>query len=514
MEKKRGGLGRVMMFLTPGGGEMEEIDVVVVGGGNAGLCAALAAAEKGARAVLLERAPAEKRGGNSFFTAGAFRFPYRGIEDVAEIVSDPLLENQDNLEIGQYTETDFLNDLQRLTRHRADPDMAGVLISLAFPTMKWLREKGINLVLPYDRQSFLVDGKYRFWGGIIAKAKGEGPELVNALYRACERYHVEVKYEARARALQWDDATKLWKVIVAVERRPYQYLAGAVVLACGGFEADPQMRATYLGAGWDLVKVRGTPFNGGDGIRMALEAGAQPYGHWSGCHAVAWDVNAPAYNERRLVQHYERDSYPLGICVNVRGERFVDEGEDFRNYTYAKYGQEIMKQPGQIAFQVFDQKAVPLLKRPYTLPDATRVEANTWAELACKTGIDTQGLERTMIEYNAAVSRGEFNPAMKDGKAALIITPRKSNWAQVLDRPPYVCFPVMCGITFTYGGIKVTPHAEVLDVDGRVMRGLYACGELIGGLFYHNYPGGSGLMAGAVFGRIAGQNAARLSGIR
>jgi tricarballylate dehydrogenase len=245
---------------------------------------------------------------------------------------------------------------------------------------------------------------------------------------------------------------------------------------------------------------------------LGLAAGARPFGDWSGCHAVAWDVNAPASNEERLGQHFERDSYPLGICVNLHGERFVDEGAEFRNYTYARYGHEILRQPRQVAFQIFDQKVVPLLKKPYTLARATRVEARTLAELAKNAGIETHGLERTITEYNAAVNANPFNPAVKDGKAAPGITPPKSNWAQRLDTPPYVCFPVVCGITFTFGGLKITPQAEVVGANDRRVSGLFACGELAAGLFYHNYPGGSGLIAGAVFGRTAGVGAAAHAG--
>jgi tricarballylate dehydrogenase len=482
-------------------------DVVVIGGGNAALCAALSAADAGARVLLLERAPVSTRGGNSYFTAGAFRFPYRDSEDLATLVDDPGLDRPDAIDVGRYTEEDFLADLLRLTQRRADPALARTLMTRAFPTMAWLRTKGVRFVLAYDRQSFLVDGTHRFWGGIAVKAEGEGPELVRSLYRACEQPRIEVRYEARATGLRWEPGARRWSVSVAGDGGETTCTARAVVLACGGFESDPRMRAAYLGPGWDLVKVRGTPYNTGDGIRMALVAGAQAFGHWSGCHAVAWDLHAPAYNEMRLTQHYERDSYPLGIYVNAHGQRFVDEGADFRNFTYARYGQEIIRQPGQVAFQIFDQKVIQSLKKPYTYPDVARVEADTWADLARKAGIDTRGLERTVREYNAAVGGGEFNPAIKDGKAALAVAPPKSNWAQPLDGPPYVCFPVTCGITFTFGGLRITPHAEVVDTEGQVIPGLYACGELVGGLFYHNYPGGTGLMSGAVFGRLAGERA-------
>jgi tricarballylate dehydrogenase len=491
---------------------VDKIDVVVVGGGNAGLCAAVAAAEHGARVLLLERAPAAKRGGNSFVTAGAFRFPYRGVDDVAAIVSDPVLKTPERIAIGEYPETAFLHDLERLTQGEADPELAQALASRAFSTLAWLRSKGVDFVLAYDRQAFLVGGRYCFWGGVVVKTRGEGPGLVDALYRAAQRARVAVQYGARATGLEWDAAARWWHVQATVDDRRRDYHVAAVVLACGGFEANPEMRGAHLGPRWKAVKIRGTPYNTGDGIRLGLAAGGRPFGEWSGCHAVAWDLNAPDSNAARLVQHYERDSYPLGVYVNIRGERFVDEGADFRTYTYARYGQEIMRQPHQTAFQIFDQKVVPLLRRPYTLPQATRIEASTWPDLAKKAGIESRSLERTIAEYNAAVGNAPFNPAVRDGKAALGITPPKSNWAQRLDTPPYVCFPVTCGLTFTFGGLKITAEAQVVDAHDQPIPGLFACGELVGGLFYHNYPGGSGLTAGAVFGRTAGAAAAAHAG--
>jgi tricarballylate dehydrogenase len=288
-----------------------------------------------------------------------------------------------------------------------------------------------------------------------------------------------------------------------------ELLARAVVLAAGGFESNPQMRAAHLGPNWDVAKVRGTPHNTGEVLRAALAHGAQAYGHWSGCHAIQWDAGAPPTGDRELTNRYSRQSYPVAIVVNADGERFIDEGADFRNYTYAKYGAEVLRQPQGIAAQIFDARTVEMLRTiDYEAPGATRVDAGTLAELAEGLGIDAARLVRTVAEFNAAIRPGDFDPTIKDGKRTEGIEPPKSNWALPVEQPPFTAFPVTCGITFTFGGVRVDDHARVLDTDGRPLPGLFAAGELVGGLFFHNYPGGSGLTAGAVYGRRAGYAAA------
>jgi tricarballylate dehydrogenase len=281
-----------------------------------------------------------------------------------------------------------------------------------------------------------------------------------------------------------------------------------VVLACGGFEANAEMRTRYLGPGWELAKVRGVPYNTGDGIRMALDIGAQPYGHWSSCHAVAWDVNAPPFGDRTITELYQKHSYPFGLIVNLEGKRFVDEGADFRNYTYAAYGREILKQPLGAAFQIFDEKVKHLLRDEYRIPQATTATANSIEELADRLGINREGFVKTIQEYNTAVQPGHYDPTVLDGKCTEGITPPKSNWALPIDTPPYIGYAVTCGITFTFGGLKIDTRGQVIDTEGNAMPGLYAAGELVGGLFYHNYAGGSGLAAGAVLGKLAGSSAA------
>ena len=241
---------------------------------------------------------------------------------------------------------------------------------------------------------------------------------------------------------------------------------------------------------------------------MALEAGARPSGNYSGCHAVAWDAGAPAYGDRKIGDLYQKHSYPLGIIVNRRGERFVDEGADLRNFTYAKYGKEILNQPGRIAFQIFDQQVVNRLRDEYRIKEVTSATASTIGELADALDIDAHGLQQTVDRYNAAVQSGDYDPTILDGKRTEGIDLPKSNWALRLDQPPYVGFAVTCGITFSFGGLKVDTHARVIDTQNRPIPGLFAAGELVGDLFYENYPGGSGLTAGAVFGRTAGSAAA------
>jgi len=285
----------------------------------------------------------------------------------------------------------------------------------------------------------------------------------------------------------------------------------SVVLACGGFEANPEMRTRYLGPGWELCRVRGTRHNTGEGIRAALDIGAQAFGGWSTCHAVQWDISAPPFGDRVVLDNFQKHSYPIGIVVNLNGERFVDEGADYRNHTYAKYGREVMKQPHRTAVQIFDAKTIGMVRDEYRIRQVTKAEANTVEELARALDIDPEGLARTVREFNAACQPGDYNPAILDGKGTRGITPPKSNWALPISEPPYSGFVVTCGITFTFGGLRINTRGEVQDVTDRTIPGLYAAGELVGGIFYGNYLGGAGLMSGAVFGRLSGTSAGRFA---
>lgn len=484
-------------------------DVVVVGGGNAAFCAAQAGKERGARVLLLEKAPREWAGGNSYFTAGAVRTTFNGLEDLRPLLEGLNDEQAAATELTPYTEHDFMADMQRLTEGRCDPELAQIMVGDAADTVRWLHDKGIRWRLMYDRQSFKVNGKHRFWGGLVLGVLGGGSGLIEQHAASAAAAGIEIRYECAVTNLIQDDAGQISGVVCRTPNGREEIHASSVVLACGGFEADPRLRAMFLGPNWDVAKVRGTQYNTGDGIQMALDIGAQAYGHWSGCHSIAWDAAAPATGDWKITNLFSKQSYPIGIVVNREGKRFLDEGADFRNYTYAKYGAEILKQPGAIAYQLFDAKTEPLLRQDeYTAPGVSRYTADSIGELAAQIGLIPAALEQTVRDFNVAIEPCEFNPTIKDGKRTVGIIPPKSNWAIPLDTPPYLAFAVTCGITFTFGGLKIDPDTRVLDRADRAIPGLFAAGELIGGLFYHNYPGGSGLTSGAVFGRRAGYAAA------
>ncbi len=502
-----GGRSRKMADLTCG--------VLVVGAGNAALCAALAARERGADVLVLERAPRDLRGGNSAFTAGSMRFAYDGLDDIVKVAPDLSDEEVRTTDFGSYPADRFFDDMARITDYRADGELVDILVGRSLETLVWMRDQGVRFVPIYGRQAFKVDGRFKFWGGLTLESSGGGPGLVDALHRAAEKAGVRVLYGARAQSLVRDDAG-VHGVRVRREGRTEEIGAGAVVLACGGFEANAEWRARYLGPGWDLAKVRGTRFNTGDGIAMALEAGAVPHGNWSGCHAVAWDRNAPPFGDLAVGDGFQKHSYPFGIVVNARGARFVDEGADFRNYTYAKYGREVLAQPGHFAWQVFDAKAAGLLRDEYRIRQITKVAADSLEALAQKLdGVDPAGFLETVKAYNAAIhTDAPFDPNVKDGRATVGIAPPKSNWATTIDRPPFEAYAVTCGVTFTFGGLRIDNEGRVLDTEEDPIDGLFAAGELVGGLFYGNYPGGTGLTSGSVFGRLAGGTAAARAAAR
>ncbi len=485
------------------------VDVIIVGGGNAALCAALSAREQGASVLVLERAPEEQRGGNSAYTGGGFRMVHDGVETVRSVVPDLSEGEIVNTDFGRYTAEDYLDDLGRVTQWHCDPDLAETLVRRSTETVQWLHGRGVRFVPRFGRYAFKHEGKFKFFGGTVVEAAGGGRGLVQAEYAAAEKHGVRIRYGTQAKALIRGRGG-VHAVRCDVDGEEQDFACRAVVLAAGGFEANREWRTRYLGPGWDLAKVRGTRYNTGDGIRMALDIGAQAYGQWSGCHSVSWERYAPDFGELDRPITASRNGYPFSIMVNAEGKRFVDEGADFRNYTYAKYGRIVLEQPGSYAWHVFDSQVEHLLHEEYRSKGTTRVQADTLEELVAKMeDVNPPQFLKTVREFNAAIARDvPFNPNVKDGRSTQGLAIEKSNWALALEKPPYCAYAVTCGITFTFGGLKIDTRTHVLDMADRAIPGLYAAGELVGGLFYFNYPGSSGLMAGSVFGRMAGREAA------
>src|SRR5215470_14906059 len=282
----------------------DEPDVLVVGAGNAALCAAISAHESGARVLMLEAAPIEERGGNSHFTGGAFRFAFAGIDDLIAVLPSLAQENLDDVDFGTYTQEQFFDDLCTLTQYRSDPDLVEILVRRSLDTAKWVVRQGVKLQPGLGRQAYQIDGKFKFWGGLALHIWGGGPELLKALYANAERRGIPILYETPAVGLIREGG-RLRGVMAEYRGAPLPIRAAAVVLACGSFESNPEMRARYLGPGWELAKVRGTRFNMGAGLTMAMGIGARPYGHWSGCHSVAWDINAPPYGDLTVGDQFQ-----------------------------------------------------------------------------------------------------------------------------------------------------------------------------------------------------------------
>lgn len=480
-----------------------DADVIVVGGGNAGFSAAHAAAERGRSVVLLERGEGSSAGGNSYFTAGATRIAHDGLPDLVDLVEPD--ERHAVSTVPPYSSEDYLADLERVTEGRNDPELSRILVTEAGPTLRWLAGLGLRYRLMYERQAYdRPDGTFLFWGGLHVGNVGGGEGLIADHTAVARRLGTDIRYGHRATELLVEEG-RVVGVVAEHEGRRVELRAESVVLAAGGFESDPGMRAEHLGERWAAAKVRGTPFNVGDMIRAGLDVGADRGGDWGSCHSVQWDA-ACENNESNLelTNRLTRQSYPLGILVNTEGRRFLDEGADFRNYTYAKYGKVILEQPGSLAFQVFDATTRPMLRaEEYEMPGVSEVVAETLEDLATQLGLPVTDFVDEVRRFNASVDDADLDPTVKDGKAART-TPPKSNWASPIAEAPFYAYPVTCGITFTFGGLRGDTEGRVLGTDGAPIPGLLVAGEMLGGLFSGNYPGGSGLAAGAVFGRRAG----------
>ena len=492
---------------------MADYDVIVVGAGNAALAAAVSARENGAsRVVVLEKAPRAMRGGNTHWSGGVLRFAFDDPREIGPLLPGVEQEFEDFYAgIQPYTRDDFHGDLMRVTSGQTDPVLSRVLVDNSKNTVFWMHETGQIKMEPAVSLTGVRRGNQIIWArGLVVRAAHEGVGLSRSWFATVERLGIEVRYGAAVMALLQDPSGRVCGVRVRDDEGIRELHGRSVVLGCGGFEANVQMRTQHIGPLVGAAKVRGTPHNQGDGLRMAFEIGAMPWGQWSGCHATPISADWGNFAPRELTDRSNRLSYLYGVMINRKGRRFVDEGEDGAMFTYAKYGRAILAEPGAKAYQLFDSKTVHLLEARYATSDP--LQADTLEALVEQLDIDDKPRAlQTLHEYNAAAHGVEdgFDPTGKDGLSTRGLTPEKTNWALRLDKPPFYAYTATGGITFTFGGLKVDEEARVIGTDWRPIPGLTACGEMVGGLFYDNYPAGTGLVSGATFGRIAGRTSAR-----
>ncbi|KAH9925390.1 FAD/NAD-P-binding domain-containing protein [Epithele typhae] len=506
-------------------------DVIVVGSGHAGSCAALSARDAGAaRVLVVDKCPESWAGGNGYFTAGAHRTVHGGLADLLPLVRNAPPDAARTVDMAPYSAAEFAADIDRLGAGRADPALVRAVVDGSRAAVGWLAERaGVPFVFSFNRQAYLVDGKQVFWGGMVLGVEDGGKGLIAAHHKALKEAGVEMWFDTAAEEVILEEGAVVG-LVVCKDGQRMTLRAPAVVLACGGFESSRELRSKHLGERWARAMVRGTPYNTGDGLTLGQRAGARLTGDFASCHSTCWDANAsPDVGDRLLSNQFTKSGYPLGLMLNADGARFVDEGADFRNYTYAAFGRAILAQPGGFAFQVWDSPACEWLRAEEY---ADGVVEKVWAESvpALAEALTTRGLAdagafvRTIEAYNAATRAfavgnpdKKWDPAVKDGLstrcAAGALELPKSNWARPLAEGPFLAVKVGCGITFTFGGLAIDPDTAgvVNDATGDTIPGLFCTGELVGGLFYNNYPGGSGLTAGAVFGRKAGGSASRRS---
>jgi tricarballylate dehydrogenase len=453
-------------------------DVLVIGGGNAALCAAMTARESGARVLLLESAPVELRGGNSRHT--------RNVRYLHETGNGHLT--------GPYPEDEFWDDLMRVTGGQTNEHLARFTIRESRNLGAWMEQHGCVFQPSMRGTLHLARTNAFFLGG--------GKALMNAYYAEAAKLGVETVYGAEVRDLDIGDNAFVSAQVV-LNNLPRKVFARSVVVASGGFQANLEWLKEYWGDPAENFIVRGTPYDRGVLLRVLLDKGAKTVGDPRQCHAVAIDARAPKYDGGIVTR---LDCVSFGIAVNKHSKRFYDEGEDFWPKRYAIWGRLVARQPDQIAYSIIDSKSINLFM-PSVFPP---VEAASIGELASILGLDPRELEETVNLFNRSVRPGSFDPAALDGCATEGLDPPKSHWARPLDTPPFYGYPLRPGITFTYLGVTVDEQARVIMQDGRPAKNIFAAGEIMSGnILGKGYMAGFGMTIGTVFGRIAGREAAR-----
>ncbi|RNF92145.1 FAD-dependent tricarballylate dehydrogenase TcuA [Streptomyces botrytidirepellens] len=480
--------------------------IVVAGAGLTGLSAAIAAREAGARVVLLEKGSRGDVGGNAAFSGGLFLFCYDGPDDLTSITEDfePGMK-ADRIEAPPYTREAYAAELLAMSGGQADSHLVNALAERSLDTVRWLAAKGVRFTFNRTLGAEVCDGVLRFPPGQVLTCTGEGMsrgfEVIRPLLAHAERIGVEIRWSTPLADVLRSEGQLTG---VAVGDGSETVPAGAVVIATGGFQGNRELRREHLGPQWETVRLRGTRLATGEGIQAALRAGADKAGTWSSCHSAAVDPTMPSPGSSEASPPFPLHGFWLGVLINRDGERFVDESPGPWVKNYSKMGKAIMRQPGCEAFEIFDQRTAAQVADEFA-GAAVPTIAHTIPELAKRIGVPADRLAHTLETYNSACPSGN---GIADDHGTTGMTPPKSRWALPLDRPPFVAYHAIAGLTFSFGGIRIDPNGRALGVDGAPVTGLYAAGEAIGGLFYGDYPGGAALMRAAVFGRAAGHTAA------
>ncbi len=489
----------------------EEYDVVILGCGSAALEAAISAKKSGAaRVVCLEKAPEPEFGGNARHSHVGFRFVHSGADEVREFIPQVDEATFRQMHIPPYTREQFLADLNRVTQGRIDPTLAEYVVDNSNAAVHWLKDVGVKWE---PEKTIKIGDKLYFEVGRNLHPIGGGVGLLNSLREIALKLGVEIRYESRVRAVHGNER-RVDGVHVSGPDGEYDLTARSIICCSGGFQASAEMRARYLGANTDMLKVRGSKHNTGEVLQMMLGLGAKTAGHWQGAHMTPIDGKAPAVEtpimEGGRGNSMNRYDYPYGITVNALGVRFYDEGEDQHSYTYAKTGRAVLAEPGGVAYPLYDQQGITMFRHGADY-EATMVEAPTIAELAKKVGLEPDVVVNTVETFNKACrSDVPYDARKLDGKCTVGITPRKSNWAVPLTEGPFRAYPITAGITFTFGGLQLDTKSRVLNTSNEPIKGLFASGDVVG-LFFHNYPSCTGQTRNAVFSMMAGRNALALT---
>lgn len=487
--------------------ENEVIDVAVIGSGNAALLAALSAQESGSRVSIFEASTEEAMGGNSRFTFGGFRFGISDPEDIKALIPNISTEELQLVKEQPYSSQDFYNHLMSTSHDTADKSLCQLLANTSFDVLKWMRKLGVEWDLCISKVP-----SEPLWklspGSVFVKGRGKG--LIQQLLQEVHAKEITIHYNAALEKIIADKDKKVIGIQVKKDQKIQTISCSSVILACGGFEANKPMRKKYMGENWANMKVRGTRYNRGKGLKAALAIGAQPYGNWSGGHAVPINAKAEDFGVLALGETTRRCLFQYGISINNDGRRFMDEGENKKVLMYGKTGLEVSKQNQNYAFQIFDAKIMTSNFEKLFYFSGNYFVANTLEELADHMKVPKEAFLQEIQNYNHAIDTSKpFDTAILDDRHTNGITPVRSNYADPIQMPPFFAFSVAGGITFTYGGIKINTNAEVLDQDDQPIQGLYAAGEMTGGFFMDSYPANAGLARGAVTGYLAGKSAAR-----